>query len=271
MRQFVRHAVFLLPALIATPLAAQTSTPAETAQVMILGTYHFDNPGLDVVKTEIADVLAPAKQAEIERIVDALARFRPTRVAVEAMPESAPALDSAYVAYRAGRHTLTRNEVQQLGFRLAARFDHARVHPIDHGGEFPFGPLMQYAGEHDPAAAQYIQTMIQGIGEESARQHRELDIAGILRIDNDPAIIRQEHGAGYVRVNEVGAGDTFVGSDVLSGWYDRNIRIFANVQKLAQPGERVLVIIGAGHAAILRELVGYDPRLELVEAIEYLP
>ncbi len=263
----------------ASPLQAQTSDrptgfPATCGrgevEVLILGTYHFANPGLDVVQTEVADVLAPEKQSEIEAIADALARFRPTRIAVEAPLSYATTLDSVYRAYRAGAHTLTRNESQQLGFRLAARFDHARVHPIDHDGEFPWGPLMQYAGEHEPATVAWIQTLMAEITEELNRQQRELGIADMLRWHNDPAIMRGAHGM-YVRMNQVGAADTYVGADLVAAWYERNIRIYSNIQELAEPGERVLVIIGSGHVPILRELAGYDAQIELMDALEYLP
>jgi hypothetical protein len=68
----------------------------------------------------------------------------------------------------------------------------------------------------------------------------------------------------------VGAGDTYVGADLVAKWYARNIRIFSDLQKLAQPGDRILVIFGAGHAPILRELIKSDPNLELVEATGFL-
>jgi len=44
-----------------------------------------------------------------------------------------------------------------------------------------------------------------------------------------------------------------------------------NIQHLAEPGERIVVIIGAGHAPILRELITSDPKTQLVETLEYLP
>ena len=263
-----RLALFL--ALAASPAAAQFPTVADPAEVMVLGTYHFANPGLDVVQVEIADVLSPAKQAEIERIVDAIARFRPTVVAVEAQPSQRAALDSLFAAYRAGRHELDRNEVQQLGFRLADRFGLSGVEPIDHDGEFPFGPLMEYAAQKDSAALRYVQEVFAQVQAEHQRRHRELTIPEILRLDNDPSLIAQGHGV-YVRINEVGAGDGYAGADVLSAWYERNVRIFANVQRLASADDRVLVIIGSGHAAILRELVKHDPEMVLVDALDYLP
>jgi hypothetical protein len=249
----------------------QPKVPGDSsAQVMILGTYHFANPGLDEVKIEVADILSPPKQAEVERVVESLAAFRPTKIAVEVRASSVARIDSLYGAYRAGRHTLARNEVQQLGFRLANRFGHPRLYGIDHEGDFPFDAVMQYAQEHDPDFVAWAQVQLAAMAEESNRQQRENTLAEILRIYNDPASIAEGHGL-YMVTSGVGAGDTYVGANLLTRWYERNIRTFADLRALAAPGDRILVIFGGGHAAILRELVTSDPDLDLVEANEYLP
>lgn len=260
--------------LIALPLFGQAPAdePAgdgESARVMVLGTYHFANPGRDVVKTEIADVLSDEKQAEIREVTDALADFDPTRIAVETEPSEGARLDSLYRAYREGRHDLSRNEIQQLGFRLAARFGLPGLDAIDHPGEFPFGAMMEYAKENDRDFVTWVDQELERITEEKNRQQRENTIGEILRTMNEPAKLRQDHGV-YMRFAEVGAGDTFVGARLVSEWYERNIHIFANIQRISQAGDRVIVIIGGGHAPILRELIGYDPELRLVEAVDYL-
>ncbi|MGE0352366.1 MAG: DUF5694 domain-containing protein [Gemmatimonadales bacterium] len=245
-------------------LAAQA--PAE---VLFLGTYHFANPGLDVVRTDVADVLAPGKQAEIAAIVDALARFRPTKVAVEQTVDAAGRLDSAYSAYRAGRRELTRNETEQIGFRLAALGGHERVYPIDVPGDFPFEAVMTYAAEHDTAFVRFVQEALARVGAEETRR-QGLPIGRNLALRNDPADVAATY-AFYLRLATVGAGDTYVGADLVAQWYARNIRIFANLQRLAEPGDRLIVIFGSGHAAILRELIQHDPRMRLIEARDYLP
>ena len=239
------------------------------SQVMVLGTYHFANPGLDVVKTDVADVLTPEKQGEIMELIDLLADFRPTKIAVEMRHDQAPRLDSLYSAYRAGTHTLSRNEVQQLGFRLAEQFDHSRLYPIDHEGEFPFGAVMEYAQAHDLDFVEDVQRTLQKITEEQNRWQKEKSIIEILRLMNDPEHIDWGH-ARYMDFARVGAGDTFVGADLLSKWYERNIRIFSSLQAIAEPDDRILVIIGAGHLAILRELVESDSRLVLIEPLDYI-
>ena len=250
---------------------AITSAPAqEPAQILVLGTYHFANPGLDVVQVEVADVLSDTRQAEILEIVDALHRFEPTKVAVEHEPETTGRIDSLYQAYRAGEHAPSRNETEQVGYRLAAMGGHPHVYPVDHAGEFPFGAVMEYAQAHDPDFLVMVGEERAKMEDESNRQQREYTVGEILRFANDPDSLAASHGM-YMRFARVGAGDTYVGAELLAKWYERNIHIFTNLQALAEPGDRILLIIGSGHAPILRELIEYDPALQLVDPLDYLP
>ena len=79
---------------------------------------------------------------------------------------------------------------------------------------------------------------------------------GVLsgKFHNEPETLARGRGL-YMRFARVGAGDTHVGAELVAKWYERNIHIFANIQHLAEPGERIVVIIGSGHAPILRELI----------------
>jgi hypothetical protein len=52
----------------------------------------------------------------------------------------------------------------------------------------------------------------------------------------------------------------------VANWYRRNLHIFANIARVAQPGERVLVIMGSGHGTLLRQFVDESPDLDLVSA-----
>jgi hypothetical protein len=249
---------------------AQSLSDDDRPQVMVLGTFHFANPGRDIVKFEVADVLSPAKQAEILDVIETLARFQPTKIAIEDLPSAAPRIDSLYDAYRAGQHMLSRSESEQLGFRLAARLEHARLYPINHFADSPFEAMMAYAEEHDPAFLEFVEAEMLRATEESNRRQREHTIGEILRMTNDPGGLAADHGV-YMRFVRVGAVDTFIGADVTAKWYERNIKIFANLQRIAEPGDRILVVYGSGHAPILRDLVTYDRGMDLVEPLEYLP
>ena len=73
------------------------------------------------VNIRVPDVLGPGHSARSRRIVDRLAAFRPTRVAVEWPADAQAELDQRYADYRAGRRALSANERDQIGLRLAAR------------------------------------------------------------------------------------------------------------------------------------------------------
>jgi hypothetical protein len=116
--------------------AATAAGPAKPA-LLILGVPHFPNPGRDTVNVRVADVTTPERQREIAAVVDRLAAFRPTRVAVEWPADAQAELDRRYADYRTGRRVLSANERDQIGLRLAARLGLSCVDAVDWDGDRP--------------------------------------------------------------------------------------------------------------------------------------
>ena len=242
---------------------------ARPVEILILGSYHFANPGLDVAKFTVADVMTPANQAEIERVVERLARFRPTKIAVEVVPSAQARYDSIYNAYRDGRHTLGRDERQQIGFRLASRGRLPRLHAIDSRGDFPMNPLLEFARQKDTAFVRRFQAAVRKIEVETDSAQKRLRIRDLLLRENDPRRVAEGH-AMYLDMGRVGTADEPVGAALLSAWYSRNIQIYANLARIAEPGDRILVIFGSGHLPVLQELVRGNPAFRLRAAQEFL-
>jgi len=69
----------------------------------------------------------------------------------------------------------------------------------------------------------------------------------------------------------VGAGGTYVGLESESSIWHRNMRNFANLGRIAEPGDRIVVIYGAGHRYFFRKWVLQHPDTALVEPGDYLP
>jgi hypothetical protein len=258
-------AVLLLSA--AAPAHAQSAPPR--AQVMILGTYHMDNPGLDYANPAVDDVLAPRRQAEIEAVARALAEFRPTRIAIEAEPARDSAWNARYQAYRRGQHSLTRDERDQIGLRLAGLLGHERVYPVDYKLDMDVGGLMQFAAQNGQGElAQRMGSTIQAIVAEMSARMATTSVGGILAEANS-ARADSMHGW-YLVMATVGRDTAYRGVDEVANWYSRNLHIFANIARVAQPGERVLVIMGSGHGTLLRQFVDESPDLDLVSVEPYL-
>src|SRR5438552_1824123 len=118
--------------------------PVARAEVLVLGVYHMANPGHDIFNMKADDVLAPKRQAEIAQLIEVLKRFHPTKIAIEA-DLGDDRIAQRYTDYLAGKHELTRNEVEQIGFRLGKELGHKTVYPADADGEFPWQHLVNYA------------------------------------------------------------------------------------------------------------------------------
>lgn len=266
---------------LVTSVAGAQSTSADTlrpcrsgearAQVLFVGTFHFANPGRDVIKTKnVPDMLAPDRQREIADVVQRLAAFRPTRVAVEFVRTRQGTLDSLYREYRAGRFVLPVNEVYQLGFRVAAASDLDRVDAVDTErsatriDEAQRSEAALIAARNaDPWAVRLQQShALQDVPITPAnyRTLREI-LLGI----NTPDEIARSHAAYFVGYFKGGGDSTYAGPDFIAGWYERNLRIFRDLQRITRgPDERIIVIYGSGHLATLQQFAQGSPEYDLV-------
>lgn len=241
----------------------------EEIEVMILGTTHFENPGQDVINIVFPDVLQPKYQSQIDKVIEDLSEFQPTKIALEARPDFKAEIDSMYKSYIAGEHSLSRNERQQLGFKLAGKMNHDQVYSIDHGGEFPFQAVLDFAKEHQPEFVEQFEKLSKYVENRNQELVSSNTIPEILRKKNSPEYLEvQRHF--YAETASVGNDTTFVGADLVSKWHERNIKIFSSLSQIAEPGDRIIVIFGSGHAPLLRYFVESDLQMKLVEPNDYL-
>ncbi len=53
-------------------------------------------------------------------------------------------------------------------------------------------------------------------------------------------------------------------------WYLRNAKMFGKLTNIAKPGDRVLVVVGSGHAYWLRHFAGSTPGFRTVDPVPFL-
>jgi hypothetical protein len=280
-----RSTVALIALLSALPNSArgQVKEPtdffaekAPRAQVLVLGTFHFRNSNLDAYKPKHAvNIMSAIRQREVEDVVERLARFAPTKVAVEAKLERQAALDTLYRAYRAGQWELAENEIYQIGFRLAARLNHARVYAVD----APPRPLLAglTSERWDSMTRSYApldttwDMRYQRWYEWQDSVKATVPLRDFLLYLNDSATVRRSHGHYLVSTFKRRKADDYFGPDADSHWWGRNLRIFSNIQRItSSPRERIVFIVGAGHLPLLQEAIRHSPEHRLVEAAAYL-
>jgi len=251
--------------LIMLLVVAPSAFPAQPAgpQILVLGTYHMANPGRDVHNMQADDMLSARRQKEIGELVEVLKRFQPSKVAVEADVGS-QVVTQRYSDYLAGKYALTRNETEQIGFRLAKELGHATIYPVDEEGDFPYERVQNFAkannrAEEFAALAAGAEARVQEQGSFLA-SHSVLEM--LERMNADATVAGDV--ATYLAFVPFGDPGDYAGPDLLAMWYQRNIRIYHNIRALVTaPSDRILVIYGAGHLGWLRQDVASDASVSL--------
>lgn len=260
---------FLFLCLLAVSSGARAQSSARP-EILVVGTYHMANPGRDVHNMAADDVLSPKRQQEIAQLVEVLKRFRPTKIAIEASAGS-ERITRDYNEYLAGRYTLTRNENDQVGFRLAKELGHKAVYSVDVDGDYQYMRVMNYAKANGKMAE--FDSMQARVARRVKRQSDFLQTHTILetleRMNSDSAAT-EALGA---EMEYVSFGDLweFAGPDLLTFWYQRNLRIYNRIAALIEsPTERILVIYGNGHLGPFRQIIGADARVKLRKLSEII-
>lgn len=251
------------------------------AQVLLLGTFHFQDAGADDYKPKFrVDVLSATRQKEIAALLDSLARYKPTNIAVEWAAEKQGDLDVRYQKYLAGQFELGANEIYQLGFRFAKRLGHQQLFAIDArsrwydtnvSSELLIQRAQQYKQLDLLKRGQEWDTYYNSLSAYEDRLKMEMTISDFLAHLNSPPKLRLTMGQYLVGNIEVGKSDDYYGADMRTAWYNRNLRIFSNIQRIPLgKNERILVIIGQGHVPVLQHLFENTPEFKLVSASPYL-
>ncbi len=255
-------------ALCAFAFSASAQPAPARAEVLVFGVYHMANPGRDVFNMQADDVLAPKRQAEIAQVLEVLTRFHPTKIAIEADVWS-QRVPKQYADYLAGTYTLTRNENDQIGYRLAKELGHKAIYPVDTDGDFPWQRLMNYA--KGSGHAKEIEALMSEVGAMVKAQNDYLashTILETLLYMNADAKVAEDVGF-YYREAQLGEPGDWAGADLVADWFRRNMRIYTNVMRLVDsPNERVLVIFGAGHLGWLQHDFASNPNLRLRKLAE---
>ena len=271
--------IFILVIIISalnSALGQNSSIPPKT-QIMTLGVFHFNYPNLDAVKTEEKDqisVLDEPYKSEIIRIYEAILEFKPTIIAIEQTPEYQHRIDSLFDLYRNGNWELGRNEIYQLGFRLGKSLGLEKMYCIDDVGRnysnldsifndsIRLNNLVSYYFSNQDSAYRLPNT-----------NTRITSVINTLIDVNNPENIRAGL-SGYLLhpfKYEERPGD-FTGVDFESGrWFNRNLRILRNIQRIPRGADdRILLIIGSDHLNLLNLFFDISREFELVSPLPYL-
>ena len=213
-------------------------------KVLLVGTWHFNYPGLDAHKTtedRKMDILSPEKQAELQELLDYLERFRPTKIVVEGGRNSGY-LMWHYRDWKNGEAPLGRSEIDQIAVRMIDRMGLDTMYGCD------AYPLMfeRYDVREQEPSDPYLLELTEGFSfggdDEMGKRYQDLyaysdemvlqrSLLDNFHYINSPKRLQRGFGA-YISGGHFNANDQ-KGPDALSmNWFNRNLRIFQNIRHI---------------------------------------
>ena len=230
-------------------------------ELLLIGTFHYNNPGADVAKTKSFDVLSEEAQHELKQISAKIKAYNPTKIFVEWPYDEQYQLDSLYNLYREGSYFKNdslsdfylKNEIFQLAFRVAKDVNAKKVYGIDYATAFPFDEVMEAI---EQANQKELKSKIQGgISKYTVDFDNKIE-AGVslteLTYYLNSAPLRQLTNDLHNNLFLIGGStEDFSGALLTSEWFKRNLYMWSLIQKNTKDSdERVMVLTGASHAAM---------------------
>ena len=270
------------------------------ASIMLLGMYHFNNPGKDSYNTEVDDYWSDKRQKEIKEVVDLIEKFKPTKILVELPPNEQSKIDSLYNLYLKNQIDLEDiqggiNEVYQIGFRLGKQLNGINVIAVDHNGNWlaPYADFIADTLEFDDYlehSSSYAQDMKEkndlflknSIRENLIYLNEQEQILDNHNYYNNVAIkvkdtvnimfkyqeLEQEINGLPYQMRSLDFNN--IGVELVAEWYKRNLFIYRNILENSEENDRVLVIIGSGHVFYLKQLLENNSKFKIVSPNEFM-
>ncbi len=240
-----------------------------TPKVSILGVFHFAGTS-DYSSVTFDNLESEKRQKEIFEIIEKIEKFKPTKILVEYPFNKSKKLDSLYNSYVNNKYQLSINEIDQIGFRLAKKLNHKHIYAIDHTLSLPFNELIKFAEKYDE---ERLNNLLRSVKEQDKIESEYLAENTLLKYlifrNSEKEDIRNKDQ--YLNQTAKFVNDsTYIGSEFVSKWWERNLMIMSNIDMVTKEEDRILVIIGAAHRALLKDFFEDRTDIEYVEIQKFL-
>lgn len=255
----------------------------EKIKVILLGTYHFNNPGNDIIKPKDRNILSKDNQRDLDKIVEKInsSDYKPDQIFVESSFNEKKQLDTNYQSYLKNQYHeftdtiknerkkrfFTEGETVQLGFRLAKKLKHQELYPIDSLIEMRFDILLKEVNSNLNLKKEFDEIKL-SLSDSCLEKN---DLSQIFLCMNEKSKLDNNLGFYFSFANKIMIGKDYFGAKLVTDWYKRNLIMYANIQNQIKPNTKtIFILVGTGHAAVFRTFFEIDKSFELVDLTKIL-
>ncbi len=257
----------------------------EKINVILFGTYHFNNPGNDAVKNIERNILTIESQKGLDQITNSIiSKFKPDQIFVESNFYKKEDLNNKYQLYLKNQYNqftdtikkprmkrfYTEGETFQLAFRLAKKANIRQIYPIDSLIEMRFD-ILQKEMNSNPKTKRLFEEKLSIMSQASNKCLGNTLLKDVFICLNEKSDLDANKGFYISIANKINTDGKYFGSNLVADFYKRNLIMYSNIQnQLESTTKNIFILVGTGHAAIFREFFENDENFNLIEVDEIL-
>ncbi|NHF61319.1 hypothetical protein FK220_018340 [Flavobacteriaceae bacterium TP-CH-4] len=238
--------------------------------VLNFATFHMGQTS-DANSTEF-DENDRKNQEDAKTIAAMIAQFKPTIICVEVPWEENEELNQEYQSYLSNPEPTTYyGEVGLVAFEVGRLSELARLYGIDHkmGYNYMIGEQIENAID-STTYKDYFKDPFK-FDTELTINLDSLPLLDKLKMMNHPKFLDFLINVNADILAFAGTENGFEGADEAAKYYQRNLRIYSNLNRIPMTvNDRVFVLSGGSHTAFLNEFLNRSPKYGTVDVFQYL-
>ena len=254
---------------------SQSETQEEKNQndkikVLNFATFHMGSSS--DAKTIDFDDKSKKNEEDAEKIAEMIAEFKPTVICVERPPSYNSTLNKKYSNFLSHPDSLNfGGEIGLIAFKVGQKSQVQQFYGIDHKMDYNYNISESLDNAIDPNTFnEFRQNPFKSIPDLNPFE-KGLSMKEKLKRINHPKFLNVMITANADILTYVGTENGFEGADEAAKYYQRNLRMYSNLNRISlDEDDRVFILSGGSHTAFLNKFLKRSPKYEVVNTFDYL-
>jgi len=241
----------------------------ETIAVLNLATFHMGFTSDD--HTTEFDEHNKENKKQVNELAQKIARFKPTVIIVEMLPEYNARLQQEYRDYIQNPAMTFKqpSEIELLAYEVGRLSGTQKIYGIDYRENYNYKVVNLFPGSKDIATYKLYETMFTAYRE--SNPEKNMPLLSYFRLINTAAYLDFMININADILTHAASEDKAEGADEAAKYYHRNLVMYSNLNKVPlTKDDRVFMLMGASHTAFFNDFMRRSPKYQLVTVSDYL-
>ena len=212
-------------------------------------------------------------QEDAQKIAQLIAQFNPTIICVEVTRERNKELNNEYQNYLNNPSKISTyyGEVGLVAFEVGRISKVPKLYGIDHKMDYNYMIANEITNDIDSTTLNEYYANPFKLTPELNIDENTLSLLEKLKLNNSQKYLDFLIAVNADMLAFAGTEDGYEGADEAAKYYQRNLRIYSNLNRIPMTNEdRVFILSGGSHTAFLNEFMKRSPKYEVVNTMDYL-